>query len=512
MSATTPDHPSAAEPELADRDLVSVQETRRLVAAAKAAQAELAGWSQERLDGVCAALARAGAEQAADLAQLACRETGFGLVKDKTIKNRFGSETVWQAVRGLTAVGVLSRDEAHGLVEIGVPMGVIAALVPSTNPTSTVLFKSIIALKAGNAIVFSPHPAAVGCINQAARLMSQAAVAAGCPPGAIGCVSRPTMEATAELLRHRDIALILATGGGPMVKAAYSSGNPAIGVGPGNGPAFIERSADIPLAVKRILDSKCFDNGTICASEQSVVTEDIIKDQVVAEFERQGAHFLNPAEKAQLAAVLMRPNGTMNPAVVGRSAAQVARLAGFEVPENTRVLIGHETEVGPDVPFSKEKLCPVLAFYSQPDWERACQLCIRLLLHEGAGHTMMIHSRDEAVIEEFGLKKPVSRLLVNTPGALGGVGATTDLAPSLTLGCGAVGGSSSSDNIGPLNLINIRRVARGRRELEDLEPAGAGQVGGAGTTGMTAAAEDELVERVLRRLLEKLTNERSLNH
>ncbi|MDR1449941.1 MAG: acetaldehyde dehydrogenase (acetylating) [Propionibacteriaceae bacterium] len=486
--------------ELADRDLRSIQEARNLVGAAKAAQAVLATYPQERLDAICAAMAKAGAAQARRLAQMACQETGFGRVKDKTIKNEFGSEGVWQAVKDITAVGLMSEDPARGLAEVGVPMGVVAGLIPSTNPTSTVLFKSIIAIKSGNAIVFSPHPAAKACILEAARLMAEAVEAAGGPSRAIGCLTLPTMEATAELMRHRDVALILATGGGAMVKAAYSSGTPAIGVGPGNGPAYIERSADIPLAVKRILDSKCFDNGTICASEQSVVTEDSIQEEVAAEFTRQGAYFLSEPEKAKVERILMRANGTMNPAIVGKTPQHIATLAGFSLPEGVRVLIGRETEVGPTTAFSKEKLCPVLAFYSQPDWESACQLCIRLLLHEGAGHTMMIHSRDELVIREFALKKPVSRLLVNTPGALGGVGATTNLQPSLTLGCGAVGGSSSSDNIGPLNLINIRRVARGVRELEDLRAASP-----APAPARPAAEEDQLVELVLKRLLGRLS-------
>lgn len=253
-----------------------------------------------------------------------------------------------------------------------------------------------------------------------------------------------------------------------MVKAAYSSGNPAIGVGPGNGPAFIEKSADIALAVKRIFDSKTFDHGMICASEQSIVTQRCIQDQVVDQVKRQGGYFLSPQQSAQLAGWILRPNGSMNPQIVGKSAQQVADMAGISIPQGIRVLLSHQTTVGRDNPYSREKLCPVLGFYVEENWEQACERCIEILCNEGAGHTMVIHSQDEHVVREFALKKPISRLLVNTPGALGGVGVTTNLAPALTLGCGAVGGSSTSDNITPLNLINIRRVAWGVKELEQL--------------------------------------------
>ena len=483
--------------ELVDRDLLSIQEVRLKVRAAKEAQARLATFSQEQLNAICAAMAKAGASDAERLAAMAHTETGFGRVADKVIKNRFGSQGVWEAIKDIPCVGVIRDEPACGLLEIGVPMGVIAGVVPSTNPTSTVFYKSLIAIKSGNAIVFSPHPSARECTLEASRLVAAAAESAGCPRGAISCIETPTVQATNELMRHRDIALILATGGSAMVKAAYSSGNPAIGVGPGNGPAFIERTADIPLSVKRILDSKTFDNGTICASEQSVVTEDCIKDQVIAEFKRQGAYFLDADEKAKVGAILMRSSGTMNPAIVGKTAQYIGGLAGIKVPDDARVLIGFETEVGDNVPYSKEKLCPVLGFYTQPDWESACELCIRILLHEGAGHTMTIHSTNEAVIREFALKKPVGRLLVNTPAALGGVGATTALMPSFTLGCGAVGGSSSSDNIGPRNLINIRRMARGIRELEDLRTPGA-------VPSASVTPDEQLIERVLRRVLDRI--------
>ena len=486
--------------ELADRDLISIQEARNLIASAHAAQKQLACMSQAEIDRMCETMALAGYENAGRLATMANEETGFGRVADKTIKNIFGSKAVYESVKEVKTVGIINEDRENKVVEVAVPMGVIAALIPSTNPTSTVFFKAIIAIKSANSIIFSPHPSARKCIMEATRLMADAAESAGCPRGAISCLETPTMQATETLMKHDKVSLILATGGAPMVKAAYSSGNPAIGVGPGNCPAYIERTADISLAVKRIIDSKTFDNGTICASEQSVVTEECIRDSVIAEFKRQGAYFLSEQEKEQVSSVLMRASGTMNPAIVGKSPKYIATLANISIPENTRVIIGFETEVGDKFPFSREKLCPVLAFYTESDWESACELCIRILNNEGAGHTLVIHSKDESVIREFALKKPVSRVLVNTPSALGGVGATTNLLPSLTLGCGAVGGSSSSDNIGPLNLINIRRLAYGTKELEDIRAA----VPSEAHKCNAKPNEDLLFEVVLRRLLENM--------
>ena len=443
----------------------------------------MAEMPQSKLDSICQAIAEACAAKAEPLAKMAVEETGFGVWQDKVLKNLLGSTITWESIREMTAVGVLREDQRLGLMEVGVPMGVVAALIPSTNPTSTAMYKTLISLKAGNAIVISPHPGAKNCIIETVKVITEAAKRAGAPDGAVGCITITTMEATNALLTSRDVGVILATGGEAMVRAAYSSGNPAIGVGPGNGPAYIEKTADIPLAVKHIFDSKTFDNGTICASEQSIVTERCIQDKVEAEVKRQGGYFLSEEESQKLSGFLLRANGTMNPKIVGKSAQVIADMAGLCIPQGTRVLVSRQTEVGKKNPYSREKLCPVLAFYVEENWEKACQRSIAILQNEGAGHTMTIHSQDPNVIREFALKKPVSRLLVNTPGALGGVGATTNLAPALTLGCGAVGGSATSDNITPLNLINIRRVAWGVRELEDLRgknpaPPRAGVSGG----------------------------------
>ena len=451
-----------------DKDLQSIQEVRNLVAKAKQAQKEYSQYTQQQVDDIVKAVARACEGQCERLAKLACEETGFGVWQDKVLKNRLGSTVTYESIKDLKTVGVLSEDSATGVTEIGVPMGVVAALIPSTNPTSTVMYKCLISLKAGNAIVISPHPGAKNCILETFRVIGQAAKAAGAPDGIVQCVTVPSAEGTQALLKHPDIGIILATGGEAMVRAAYSSGNPALGVGPGNGPAYIEKSADIPTAVRRIFDSKTFDNGTICASEQSIVTERCIADRVEAEVKRQGGYFLTDEESKKVGAFIMRANGTMNPKIVGKTAAAIADMAGINIPQGTRVLISRQSTVGKDNPYSREKLCPILAFYVEDSWESACHRCIEILNNEGRGHTMVIHSQDKSVIREFSLKKPVSRLLVNTPGALGGVGATTGLQPALTLGCGAVGGSSTSDNVGPLNLINIRRVAWGCKELSDL--------------------------------------------
>lgn len=451
-----------------DRDLQSIQEVRNLIANAKVAQKEIATYSQEKIDRIICEIATACAQNAERLAKMAVEETGFGVWEDKVLKNLLGSTITYDACKDMKTVGIIKDCPECGIMEVGVPMGIVAALIPSTNPTSTTMYKSIISIKAGNAIVISPHPNAKNCILETVKIIRETLKKCGAPENAVQSINLTTIDATNTLLKSRDIGVILATGGEAMVRAAYSSGNPAIGVGPGNGPAYIERTADIPLAVKRIFDSKTFDNGTICASEQSIVTERCIKDKVVEEVKKQGGYFLSEEETKKLSGFILRANGTMNPKIVGKSAKVIADMAGFSIPEGTRILVSEQTTVAKDNPYSREKLCPILAFYTEPSWEAACERCMQILYNEGVGHTMTIHSQDKNVIKEFALKKPVSRLLVNTPGALGGVGATTNLSPALTLGCGAVGGSATSDNISPLNLINIRRVAYGARELEEV--------------------------------------------
>ena len=451
-----------------DKDLRSIQEVRTLIGKAEAAEREFADFSQEQVDKVCAAIAKACADNAERLARMAVEETGFGIWQDKVLKNLLGSTITYDYIRSMKTVGIVRQDEEKKVWEVAVPMGIVAALIPSTNPTSTAMYKTLIALKAGNAIIHSPHPNAINCILETCRVMEKAALDAGAPAGIVQCISVATPEGTSALLKDRRIGMILATGGEAMVRAAYSSGNPALGVGPGNGPSYIEKSADIPRAVRHIMQSKTFDNGTICASEQSVVTEACIKDQVVREFETQGGYFLSEEESEKVGRFIMRANGTMNPKIVGRSAQTIAEMAGITIPQGTKVLISMQTRVGKDNPYSREKLCPILGFYVEDNWESACRRSMEILYNEGVGHTMTIHSEDMSVIREFALKKPVSRLLVNTMGSLGGTGVSTGLAPALTLGCGAVGGSATSDNVTPMNLINIRRVAFGTKELDEI--------------------------------------------
>ena len=458
-----------------DKDLQSIQEVRDLISRALEAQEEYASFSQEQVDRIVKAIAEACAANAERLAKMAVEETGFGIWQDKVLKNLLGSTMTYESIRDLKTVGILREDREKKLWEIAVPMGIVAALIPSTNPTSTVMYKTLISLKAGNAIIISPHPGAKNCILETFKIINQAALGAGAPAGLVSCVSVPTVEGTAALMKDRRIGIILATGGEAMVRAAYSSGNPALGVGPGNGPSFIEKSADIPRAVRRIMDSKTFDNGTICASEQSIITEKCIADQVIAEVKKQGGYFMSPEESEKVGRFIMRANGTMNPKIVGRSAKTIAGMAGITIPEGTKVLVSPQDTVGKGNPYSREKLCPILAFYIEDGWESACRRSMEILHNEGTGHTMTIHSENMDVIREFALKKPVSRLLVNTAGSLGGTGAITGLQPALTLGCGAVGGSATSDNVGPMNLINIRRVAFGLKELPELrESAGQG--------------------------------------
>ena len=452
-----------------DKDLAARQEARAAARAAEAAQHILADMPQEKLDTIVEAIAKAFARESAMLASLAVRETGFGNAEDKIIKNRFASMQLAEALRGMKTVGLLREIPGKKLWEIGVPVGVIGAIVPSTNPTSTVCYKAMIALKAGNPIIFSPHPKAIVSTRKAAEIVTEAAEKAGAPRGSVACLSIPSLEGCRELMTAPQVRLILATGGPAMVKAAYSSGKPAIGVGAGNGPAYIHHSADVAKALRRIAKSKTFDYGTVCASEQSIIVEKALEARVLEEGRSQGYYFMNEEEAGALGKLLFRPNGTLNPEVVGRSALHLAQMAGFAVPSGTKILVAREQEAGPSRPYSMEKLCPVLAFYVMENEDAVLQKCIEILDHEGSGHTFAMHCEDEAVIRRFAEKIPVSRFLVNTPAALGGIGASTGLFPALTLGCGAVGGSSSSNNISPLDLINIRRVAWGMGERKESE-------------------------------------------
>lgn len=454
--------------QLYDKDLLSVQEVRELVERAKKAQLELSSKTQEEVNRIVKYIADAGVRNAKRLAIMAHDETGFGLVEDKITKNVFASRGVYDAIKDLRTIGEIDWDGEKQVRSIAIPVGVIAGIIPSTNPTSTTLYKAEIAIKAGNAVVFSPHPSALKCIIETVKVIRQAIAEAGGNEDLVSCISIPTMQATDNLMKHSDISMILATGGSAMVRAAYSSGTPAIGVGPGNGPAYIDETADLESAIRCIMDSKTFDNGTICASEQSVICEEAMVEKVQKEMERQGAYFLSEEERRKLGDFILRANGTMNPMIVGKSVETIANLANIQVPKNARVLVARETGVGRGHPYSNEKLAPILAFYTAKNYEKVCDVCVEILHYEGAGHTFSIHSKDEARIGYFARRIPASRILVNTPSALGGVGSTTGLMPSFTLGCGAIGGSATSENVGPMNLLDVKRVAYGIHSMEEI--------------------------------------------
>lgn len=489
--------------QLIDKDLLSMQEVRELVEAAKKAQQELAEMDQAHVDRIVHAIADAGVRNARRLAQMANEDTGFGIVDDKVIKNVFASRGVYEHIKDMKTIGEIGRDAEKGLRVIAVPVGVVAGLLPSTNPTSTALYKAEISIKAGNAIVFSPHPAALRCSLETVKVIRQAIAEAGGNEDLVSCITIPTMEATDNLMRHRDVALILATGGSAMVRAAYSSGTPAIGVGPGNGPAYLEKTCDLKLAVKRIMDSKTFDNGTICASEQSIICDEDMVDAVRQEMEAQGAYFLDETERAQLGRFILRANGTMNPQIVGRSVKVIADLAGLDrVPATARVLVAREDGVGRGHPYSNEKLAPILGFYTGKDYKDVCNKVCEILRYEGAGHTFSMHTKDDAMVDYFAKRVPASRIMVNTPSALGGIGGTTSLQPALTLGCGAIGGSATSENVGPMHLLNKRYVAFGIKELDDIKATIPSCKGGICNTAPDLSSVD--VDAIIQSVISKL--------
>jgi len=465
-----------------DKDLESVQEARSLLQASHDAWLRFEEFTEDHVEKILLEISKTGIANAEPLARLAVEETGYGTVEHKTLKNLFCADNVYRAIRPMKTVGIVSEDKEKKVFEVASPIGVIAAIIPSTNPTSTAIYKALIALKGRNSIVFSPHPSAVRCISETSRLMAEAAERAGAPKGVIACMKLPTMEGTQELMKHPLTSLILATGGTGLVKAAYSAGKPAFGVGPGNVPSYIEKTAEVPKAVRDVLTGKCFDNGTLCSSEQAIICDEAIKDTVLDELKKQGGHFCNSQEKTLLERTIQTPRRTLNTKIVGKSAAKIAEMAGFSVPPGTRALVASADGVGPDFPISMEKLSPTLAFYVVKDWREGCAKCIEILNFGGLGHTLSVHTKDEEVVREFGLRKPAFRICVNTPAALGAVGYTTNLFPSMTLGCGAAGGNITSDNISPLHLINLKRVAYGVRDVAAPAPAASAPADGSRAT------------------------------
>jgi acetaldehyde dehydrogenase (acetylating) len=487
-----------------DPDLVAIQEARSKVEAAYAAWEKYRQFSQEQVDAVVERAAAAGRANAIRLAEMAVRETGYGNVKDKVAKNLLNADFLPRAMRGMKTVGLLREIPEQKVVEYGVPVGIVAAIIPTTNPTSTVIYKTLISLKAGNGVVLSPHPRAKSCTACTAELLHKAAVEAGAPEGIVQCLSTVTQEATQALMRHPRTGVILATGGHGLVKAAYSSGKPAFGVGPGNVPVLIEKTADVAGAVAKLVQGKAFDYGTVCSSEQALVTCTALRDAVLEELKKQKAYLCNPAQAETLGKLLITPQGTVDPQCVGQSPVKIAQMAGFEVPADTSILVAEVPGVGKQHPLSREKLSPVLALFFVPDFQAAMATCEAILRFGGLGHTCVIYSRDEARIREFAERMPAYRVLANTPAPHGSVGLTTNVFPSMTLGCGAVAGNSTSDNVGPQHLINIKRLAHYVRSPEDAMeipaiPEAAAAIAPAVTA--PAAVAPELIEAAVKKYL-----------
>jgi acetaldehyde dehydrogenase (acetylating) len=446
------------------------EEINKLVERVVSAQKKYEEFSQQQVDCIIEAMAKEAERNAETLARMAVEETGFGRIQDKIIKNYLASRNIYEYIKEMKTVGVVNSYPDLGIEEIASPVGVVLAIIPSTNPTSTTIFKALISLKSRNGVVFSPHPTAANCIKYTAGLLHKAAVSAGAPEGIIACIDNSTIEATNALMKHPGVAVILATGGMGMVRAAYSSGKPAYGVGPGNVPAYIDRSADADKAVQRVLTGKTFDWGTVCSSEQAIVADAPVYEKVTDALKKYKAHLCSPEETGRLEKTVVTPQFGVNPDIVGRSPVVIADKAGFKVPEDTTALVVEYSGVGKDFPLSIEKLSPVLALYKVNGWREGCARCIEILSFGGLGHTLSLHCEDEKIIREFALRKPASRILLNTSSTHGAVGFTTNLPPSLTLGCGPLGDNITSDNITPLHLVTIKRLARGVREAESTLP------------------------------------------
>lgn len=495
-----------------DADLVSIQEARSLAVAAKAAQKQFMAADQAQVDRICQAMVDAIMRDSARLAQLAHDETGYGVTAHKTLKIEFAAKGVWDSIKDTPTVGVLRRDEARGIIEIGWPVGVVVGLTPSTNPNSTAIFKVLISVKARNAIIVAPHPSAARATYEAVRLMAEAGERAGMPKGLVSCMQNSTLQGSQELMKHHATSLILATGGTPMVRAAHSTGKPALGVGPGNVPVYVDRSADVRAAAEAIVNSKSFDCSVICATEQAVVADAPIAAQLRSEMAALGAYWVPPVDKPALERLLFTSSGGMNPAAVGRTPQALAAAAGIKVPQEARILVVDLASVGRDEPLSGEKLTTVLGFYVADGWRAGCERSLELLRYGGDGHSLVIHARDEDVILAFGLEKPAFRILVNTWGTLGAIGATTGVMPSLTLGPGGVGGAVVGDNITVTHLLNIKRVAYPLRPppavAYELAPdvRRGGLPGGAPTAGAGAPPTDEQLERIIARVLAQMQN------
>ncbi len=491
---------------LHDPDLLTIQEVRTKVEKAWAAWEKYRSFSQEQVDAIVERMAEAARGNARKLAEMAVEETRYGNAPDKVAKNLLAAELLPQRLRGMRTIGILRELPEERITEIAAPLGVVAAVLPTTNPTSTAIYKSLIALKAGNAIVISPHPRAKGCTCATVEILYRAAISAGAPEGLLQCLTQPTLEATNALMKHPKTAVILATGGGAMVKAAYSSGKPAYGVGPGNVPVLLDTSANVESSIGKLLSGKSFDHGTLCSSEQTLVAEASRRDAVLQALRAQGAHVCTPEQTKALEGVLFNRGTAVNPELVGHSASAIAQAAGFSVAAGSRALACEIGGIGKEYPLSAEKLSPVLAVHFVPDWPAALAACEKVLRFHGLGHTCGIYTQDEARAREYGLRMPAHRILVNSPTPQGSVGITTNLFPAMTLGCGAVAGNSTGDNVTPLHLLNIKRVAWAVREPHEALPA----LGKPATVGGIAMSDGPIDKSRVIAAVEKVLSQRGV--
>jgi acetaldehyde dehydrogenase (acetylating) len=484
---------------VADKDLLSIQEARMMVERAHEAQKIWANASQQQVDQVCEAMAQAAFLGAERLGRIAAEETGFGVPEHKKLKNEFASQHVWKRIKDIKTVGLIRKDEQNMIYEIAWPMGVVAALIPSTNPTSTVMNKILISVKARDGIVVAPHPAAKNCCMETSKLMIDAAENAGAPPGLINCLTNISLKGTQEMMAHKRTAVILATGGSEMVQVAHSQGKPAYGVGPGNVPVYVDRSADLEKAAKYIVASKAFDYSVICATEQAVIADRPIAKRLKQLMESEGAYFVNETQADALRKVLFYPDGSINVGSVGKSPQYIAAMAGIQVPGHARILVARLNKVGRDEPLSREKMTTVLGWYESNGWEEGCDRCIELISFGGRGHSLILHATDERVIMAFGLEKPVFRIGINTMGTLGMIGLTTNIMPSLTLGAGGIGGSITGDNVTVYHLFNIKRMA-----FETSRPPDMAMRSGTVPAGPVYAPDPGEIEAVVQEIVSQL--------
>nr|WP_246097039.1 aldehyde dehydrogenase family protein [Psychrobacillus soli] len=449
---------------MSTNELTSAEEL--IISNASNAQKAYQEFSQEQVDHIVKIVAEKVQKHSLELAKMAVAETGMGVVEHKEMKNNIASLEIYKSIKDEKTVGIIREDFRSKIVEMAYPFGLVLAITPVTNPTSTAIFKTLISLKTQNAVIFSPHPHAVKSTIAALKICHDAAVEAGAPEGLIGWISEPTMGKTRELMRHKKVNLILATGGSGLVKAAYSSGKPAYGVGPGNVPVYIDKNANVIQAAKFIAESKAFDNSTLCSTEQAIVVHASVKRIFMNELQKHSVYVLNDFEKQKVARIISPEIGKLNAEIVGKSALAIAAMVGIHVPKETRVLVAEESGIGKKFPFSVEKLSPILGLYTAKDEDDGIEICSGLLDIGGRGHTFAIHANDNRVVKKFAKQMPVSRVIVNTYSSIGAPGGSTGLTPSLTLGCGSYGGNITGDNITAKHLINIKRIATGIKEVK----------------------------------------------